>query len=256
MRYFLLLIWIGLLSCCTTVAPPPVAPIESTEGLADRLMSRVEANARAFEGLSGMAKIRINHPERKVNANQVLFVQKPDRFRAEILSPFGNPLLMTAANGEQLDAYVPSEGTFYRGDPSLENLQRFIPIPLRLSDLVHAMLYDPLLISFQERRILIDDEGYRLELLADKGVRQQIFFDGHTRLVRTGYYVDDELHMGIDYGNFTDSDPAFPLSIQIEMPLYRTEVSVSLRDIEVNPEIPAERFSLVPPAGVKIEPFP
>jgi outer membrane lipoprotein-sorting protein len=211
--------------------------------MADRLLARIEAQAGAFNSLSSLAKVRISHPERNINATQVLFVQKPDRFRAEVLSPFGNPLLMTAANGRQLDAYIPSKGTFYRGAPDLENLQRFIPIPLRLTDLVHILLYDPLMIDFQTRNAVLEGAGYRLDLLADNGVRQALLFD-------------DELQFQIEYDNFTESSPAFPLSIEIDMPLNRTAVSLSFRDAEINPEIPENRFSLVPPDGVRVEPFP
>jgi len=258
-RFFSLLIGLLFLSSCAPVAPPsrpPVAPIESPERMADRLLARIEAQAGAFNSLSSLAKIRISHPERNINATQVLFVQKPDRFRAEVLSPFGNPLLMTAANGRQLDAYIPSKGTFYRGAPDLENLQRFIPIPLRLTDLVHILLYDPLMIDFQTRNAVLEGAGYRLDLLADNGVRQALLFDERLRLLQTAYFVDDELQFQIEYDNFTESSPAFPLSIEIDMPLNRTAVSLSFRDAEINPEIPENRFSLVPPDGVRVEPFP
>jgi hypothetical protein len=224
--------------------------------MADRLLARIEAQAGAFNSLSSLAKVRISHPERNINANQVLFVQKPDRFRAEVLSPFGNPLLMTAANGRQLDAYIPGKGTFYRGDPDLENLQRFIPIPLRLTDLVHIILYDPLMIDFQVRQAALAEPGYRLDLLADNGVRQALLFDDRLRLLHTGYFVDDELQFQIEYHDFTDSVPAFPQSIEINMPLYRTAVSLSFREPEINPEIPEKRFSLTPPDGVIVQPFP
>ncbi|AJF06932.1 LolA family protein [Geoalkalibacter subterraneus] len=259
MKFLILLIGLVFLSSCAPVAPPsrpPVAPIESPERMADRLLARIEAQAGAFNSLSGMAKVRISHPERNINANQVLFVQKPDRFRAEVLSPFGNPLLMTAANGRQLDAYIPSKGRFYRGEPDLENLQRFIPIPLRLTDLVHIMLYDPLMIDFQVRRAALEGAGYRLDLLADNGVRQALLFDDRLRMLQTGYFVDDELQFQIEYDNFTESGPAFPLSIEIDMPFYRTNVSLSFREPEINPDIPEKRFSLTPPDGVRVLPFP
>ncbi|MDY6849311.1 MAG: hypothetical protein SV239_09355 [Thermodesulfobacteriota bacterium] len=259
MRFFVLLIGLVFLNSCAPLAPPsppPAAPLESPERMADRLLARIEAQSGAFNSLSSLAKIRISHPERNINATQVLFVQKPDRFRAEVLSPFGNPLLMTAANGRQLDAYIPSKGTFYRGDPDLENLQRFIPIPLRLTDLVHIMLYDPLMIEFQVRRAALEGAGYRLDLLAGNGVRQTLLFDDRLRLLQTDYFVDDELQLQIEYDNFTESGPAFPLSVEIEMPLSRTAVSLSFREPEINPEIPEKRFSLTPPDGVRVQPFP
>ncbi len=118
------------------------------------------------------------------------------------------------------------------------------------------MLYDPLMIDFQVRRAALEGAGYRLDLLADNGVRQALLFDDRLRMLQTGYFVDDELQFQIEYDNFTESGPAFPLSIKIDMPLYRTNVSLSFREPEINPDIPEKQFSLTPPDGIRVLPFP
>lgn len=259
MRTFLaVLLGLSLLAACAPAPPlPPLAPVPSEAELADELLRRLGANAQAFHGVAGMAKVKVVTPERKVGATQVLFAEKPDRFRAETLSPFGTPVLLTATDGALLSVYAPGEGAFYQGEASLQNFQRFVPVPLRLADLVHIILYHPPLVPFLEKSAAsLPGQGYRLHLAGDQGLRQELFFDLQLRLREARYYRGEELQLQILYDEFREASPPFPLRTEVEMPLFGARATIALSDIELNPVIPAERFTLSPPAGVDVKPIP
>lgn len=258
MRFILvLLVLAGGLSAC---APRPVLPplVEPSVELSAQLRARLAENAAAFHALEGFGRIRIVHPERRIGANQVLFVEKPDRFRAETLSPFGQPVLFAATDGAQFSVYVPSDKAFYRGDASLHNVQRFIPIPLQIEDLVRIILYDPPLLPEVHSTLRVEaGQGYRLILDAGEGVRQELLFDALLRLRESAYFHQDGLQLLIRYDKFSEEQvPAFPLQTEMLMPGLDTQALVELREIDLNPSIPRERFILTPPADVPILPIP
>lgn len=255
---FLFLLSLFMLTACAPRPKVVVPEIEPTEVLVQTLLERLAQHAEIAHSLEGFARVRIVHPERRLGANQVLFVEKPDRLRSETLSPFGQPVLLAATDGDLFSVYLPGDRSFYRGAATLHNIQRFVPIPLHVADLVHIVLYDPPVIAYTRTSLKIEPQrGYVLTLEAAAGVRQEMVFDGSLRLREANYYQEASLHMTIRYDQFSEENSRdFPLTIEMRMPELGTRATVDLRDIELNPSIPVERFSLTPPDGVPILPIP
>lgn len=232
-----------------TVAPPP-------PGMEQTLLERLRENARAFRSLRGIAKVRVSAAGRSVSGNQVLFVEEPDRFRTEVLGPFGHPVLLAATDGEELTVLAPGEGRFYRGGASYANIQRFTRIPLELGDLVSLLLYRVPLLPGTVPIVTATTEGYLLSL-EEGDVRQDLLFDLQLRLIRTEWHRAGSLLLQADYGAFPDnSNPAFPRSLSVRVPPQEVEATVNFSEIDINPEIPPARFLLTPPEGYTVEPLP
>lgn len=237
-------------------APPPRMTVPPPEpGLQQSLLRQLEENLGTFDALRGFARVRVAASGRSLSWNQVLFVQAPDRLRAEVLSPFGQPILLVATDGESVTAIAPGEGRFYRGAASHGNLQRFTRIPLELEDLVGLLLYrvPPLPAAVPSLTAL--PEGYLLTLHGGT-LRQELLFDSRHRLVRASWLNGDELLVQAGYGSFSGSGPAFPRQLSLRVPTREVEATVSFSEIDLNPEIPAERFVLSAPEGYKVEPLP
>jgi outer membrane lipoprotein-sorting protein len=244
-----------LLAACAVrpVAPPPIKPPVSAVNLLERLAD----SATAFTSLEGMAKVRISTEARTQSVTEVLFVEKPDRLRLETLSPFGQPLLVMATDGKQIEVLVPGEGKLYRDDFSLARLQRLTRLPLQLTDLVHLLLYQVPVIGHERQSVAPVAEGETLlTLYAPEGRRQELRFDQLLRLTGAAYYRDDELLLQVAYGRFTDESQPFPLTASLAMPASKTEATVAFSEVQTNLAIPGERFRLTPPPGVEILPFP
>lgn len=246
-----------LLLFLTACVPRPPVPVVAPPASAESLLETLAQNAKAFQSLQGLAKVRLNAGGRSLSGTQVLFVEKPDRFRAETLSPFGQPVLLMATDGRDMDVMIPSEGTFYRGEASLENVQRFTRLPLQLTDLVHLLLYQVPVIGHGERTLEATEEGdYRLTLFGKGGSIQELRFDGALRLVESSFLSDDVLHLRVAYDRFTGDLHAFPREILLTMPELDAEGFLVFSELRTNVAIPSERFTLTPAKGMEILPIP
>jgi hypothetical protein len=220
------------------------------------LLRRLDALGRAVDSLRGLAKVRVETDGQSLAGNQVLLVQRPDRLRAEALSPFGNPVLVAAADGTELSVLLPTEGRFLRGPASYRNLARFTRLPVRLADLVSLLLYDvPVIPHHRASATAAGEGGFMLLLEGDEAVRQEFEFDRDLRLLQASFFQREELVMRISYGRFSDQ-ANFPQAISLETSDQRTEATIAFSELAVNVPIPPERFILTPPAGYAVEPLP
>jgi outer membrane lipoprotein-sorting protein len=255
MRLLLVLLICLLAACAPIHAPKPAPAPPLTAGLARTLLERLAADARAFDSLKGLAKVRVTSSGRSFAASQVLLAEKPNHLRTEVLSPFGQPMLLMATNGIDLEVLEPSRGRFYRGKASPANLRRFTRLPLALTDLVHLLLYQVPLLGQRTGAVAAMPGGlYRLRLKG-KG-EQELFFDTALHLVRTAYYRGGKLELQVRYGKFTDGPHPFPHEIKLELPAQKASVSLSFSDVQTNMTMPEGRFALTPPAGITVLPLP
>lgn len=243
---------LGLLILLPTgcaVAPRAPAPMVS-ETLLDQAL---EAQQRQFSSLRGMADVRIEDFSGSRRSTQLILAEKPDRFRAEVLSMFGQPWLSMASDGTTLGVSLPSRRQFFQGDPSAENLQRFIRLPLEVRDLVHLLLHEVPMIDARQRRSIA---GPRL-VLTGPGGEQHLEFDGRLRLVAATYLDQaSEPWMRVRYAAFSPGHEDFPLRIEIELPGSSTRVEVELSELEINPVLDDALFRLTVPAGSDVKPLP
>jgi outer membrane lipoprotein-sorting protein len=254
-RLPLLLLVLGvLLSSACAPRRPPLPPIPP--GMDQLLLQRLDDQRLAFHSLQGMARVRLVSGGRSQSSTQVLLAQSPDRFRSEVLSPFGQPLLLITADGHELRVLVPGEGRLYRGAPSVENLLRFTRIPLGFEALVPLLLYQVPVLPHDDR-VIYDGArgGYRLTLFHRGERRQELDFDQDLRLVGTAYLLSEEPQLRISYDRFADHGRPFPQQIVLEVP-GEAEVFLNFSELRTNVDIPPGRFLLQVPPGTEVLPFP
>ena len=252
-RYLLytLLLTAALLSSCAPVRPKLVGD-QVSQDFANRLMQEWSENSVRVTSVQGLAKVKVRSPENSLSGTQVILAEKPDRLRAETLSPFGTPLLLLAADGENLGVLLPSRNLYYTGAASPANLGRFVRIPLRLSDLVSFLLYQPPMISTRSEEAFELQEGGWLLIRNGSSRRQELTFNHERQLVETNYYDTDKLLLKITYGKFSTEEGGFPLLFGIEFPELETTASLEFSEPETNGKLQAGIFKLTPPAGVTV----
>lgn len=251
---------LGSLSACVSPKSVPSEPkLVSNPEVERQLLETLRVDGHTFQSLRGLAKVQVVWQGKTTTATQALVVEKPDRFRAETLNPFGfgSPLLLMVTDGSELAVMVPGEGRLFRGEASFRNLQRFTKVPLQLEDLVCLMLYDVPVIAYEKRYSAIDPAGeYRLVLLGEPDRRQELRFNRRMRLLETAYFLSDDLALRVRYDNFSVGSDPFPQSAFMEMPLQKAEASLAFTEIATNVAPLAESFQLTTPPGYEERPIP
>ncbi len=224
-----------------------------------QLFDRLEEAGRRFQSLEGVAKVHVEWQGKNATVTQALLAEKPDRFRAETLNPFGfgSPLLLMATDGSELAVMIPGEGVMFRGEASSRNLQRFTRLPLHPADLVQLLLYQVPVIVHEERIGSVGPTGdLLLQLRGAKDVRQELRFDKHQQLVESAYYTGDDLALRVRYEDFSEGEFSFPHSSFMEMPQQQAEAKLSFSELAINVVPDAQRFYLVTPAGYEERSIP
>lgn len=227
-------------------------PLPPAEGLLQRLSQGIDA----YQSLDGEAKVAVSVDGKFFSSQQFLLLEKPDRFRTDVLSTFGQLILQLAVDRDDLKVFLNTEvpGKFYQGAASDENLTHFTRLPVRFKDMVRLLLYDLPLISYQELQVGLHDRGVKLEVSGEQG-RQEVVFDRQLRPVESRYFQQDILQLSVTYEKFSERD-GFPLKIRIEIPQQKTSASVRFSQARSNIQIPAERFVLERPAKALLEQLP
>ena len=248
---FALLLIISLVVSCAPMHPKLVGePVN--QSFANGLMQEWYENSAWVTSVQGLAKVKVHTPEKSLNGTQVILAEKPNRLRAETLSPFGSPLLLLAADGKKLGVSLPSRNIFYTGEATAANLGRFVRIPLRLTDLISVLLYQPPMMTVLSEEAFALQEGGWLLVRYSALRRQELIFNHARQLVEVSYYDGDKLFLKINYGKFPEEGGHFPHLFGIELP--EAEITASLRfsDLETNGSLRSGIFQLTPPKGATV----
>ena len=247
----IVLLFLLLVSACARPDRVPL-PLPS-EG---ELLQRLSLVSNAYHSLDGEAKIGVTVDGKYVSSQQFLLLEKPNRFRTDVLSTFGQLILQLAVNRDDLNVFLNTTvpGTFYQGIASDENLMRFTRLPVQFEELVRLLLYDLPQISAQKTQAGLHELGAQLELFGDER-RQVIVFDRALRPIESRYYQQGVLWLRVVYDKFSDRD-GYPQKILIELPEQKTSAAIRFSHIRTNTTIPAERFVIHPPTNALVENLP
>jgi outer membrane lipoprotein-sorting protein len=250
LRFSLLLIF-TVAGCATMKAPGDEVPAPEAQGRA--LLAAWLERGAAVQSLQGLAKVKVKSGQGSMSGTQVLLAARPDRLRAETLSPFGTPLLSLATDGRQLTVLFPGDNLFLTGEATMANLARFTRVPLAPAALVDILLWQPPLIAFEELAAFrTADGGWRLLLLAGS-LRQELVFDGLERLQSARYFAGAAPQLLITYGDLTATE--VPRRIQLEQPPFALQASLDFSELALNQPLPSERFVLKAPPGSRVVPL-
>ena len=240
------LLWL-LPGCATIPAGHTDRPVANTvgQGLLDDWLVRSDQNRT----LQGLARFKVQTPERTVSGTQVVLAETPGRLRAETLSPFGTPLLIMTVSDAELAVLVTGDSRFYQGPPTPENLSRFTRLPLRPGDLVDILLQRPPVVARQSAATYMLAEGGWKVVLESSRRRQELRFDAERRLVGVSYLSGEEPQLTVVYGDFDGTTRAAPRRIEMALPAQKIQASLAFDDLALNRQFQPEVFRQSAPAG-------
>ena len=196
-------------------------------------------------------------PDEKFSVKELVIAKSPDCLRLETLSPLGHPEFFAVTDGKGLFLFSPSENKFYHGMASPENIFVFIPLNLRLEEIVSILLGKVSLIDYDTDQAECQVEGdfYVLRLSSEDGRFKQMLKVSITKqkVVESKTYEEETLILAVKYGHYESmEEELFPKNINISMPCDKTKVNVRYKKIEFFSEINPAAFKLTPPQGVEI----
>lgn len=213
--------------------------------------------------MQGRFTVRLAGPGLAGTTKGALVLAQPDRFRVEIHSPVGPPMMLLASDGRALHAWLSRDNRFYRGDDAARVLAQLSGGAVGLADVNRLLTGGLPLASAEPRELRQDEDGrVRLRLEGPEGSRVQASLDGGSGLVRDlqVYGPTVALAPGLELPvplmdlQILEVDRRFrqqlPALLKIRLPTLKTEVELEFLSWDELGQIP-EVFSLQPPPGAQ-----
>ncbi len=256
MRIFLrllpLLVTVLLWGCFRVQYPAqPAIPVSD-------FVKKVRLPGEAILSIRGLARIEVISRTRRFNAREFIALVKPRMIRLDTMTFLDQPLfLFVSRDGVSFQAMSLSENRFYEGTVA-NGFSRLIPLGIGVDsqEFISILLgeipsHDEASIQYDQRKQL-----YRLSFPPSSRWQEQIYWvhPGSFRVVEVSkktYPKGDEIH--VFFRNFKETgNTTFPMQIEIEVPAADIRTQIAFRQIEVNPTLPPDLFSLSIPQGAEI----
>lgn len=251
MRWLLCFIIVAMTGC----APAPDSRWQELPQ-AEILLARILENTGRYSSLDTEAGVDLTVKGKYYPSQQFLLLERPNRLRADVLTGFGQLILQMASDGRDMAVFLNTTvpGRYYYGSASYENITRFVQIPLKTSDLLALLLYDPPLIAYTQKDVSLVDGQAKLVLSASSS-RQELFFNAQLALVGCNYFVEDELVLSVTYKKIAE-EGMFPRKVEIEIPDEGTRVVLNYSKLKLNAQIAPAQFKLDQPKSSTAEFLP
>jgi len=249
---------LGLASACAGLPTQTGAP--SALPSPQEVMSRLEARRVAVRSFALQGEIELKGPEGELYGDHLIQGIFPDRLRAEVLGPFGRPLLLVVTDGRRLVALDYQANRAYRGPASRRNLARFLGLGLSAGEIYALLSGSPPLIPAHQRRVIPGAEPGRAQLrLLGPGdaVLESVTFElgDYTVLrawLRRGDGGEDGPALKCNYGEFRPAPGGrrFPARVEVQDARGHT-VRLLSEQLLVNPRLDGRLFEPAAPPGMQ-----
>ena len=236
------------------VKNPDMRPLPT----AAEALAQLQAGDAPPRSMQAMGRVSYFGAQGRVRLRTVIVVERPGRFRLETLTPLEQPIDVMTCDGARI--WLLSGGSLKEGLATPENIARIIPVPLRAEDLVDAMLGGvPTGERFQGSAIKWADDAHtrwHLELQSAGGERAHLVVLPELRRVESVSLIrgDGAERLRVEFERFDAEVPgSLARRIVLAIPDRDTEVTIKLKDVELDARINPALFRIDPPDGVTPE---
>jgi hypothetical protein len=239
-------------AACRSVAPP--TPLPDGDPRPAALLAAWSRAAQSRQALRGRAHLAVDarDGELRLRGRQVLVAERPARLRVEMLGLLGQTVAVLVTDAGRYQFFSAEDRDYQTGPVDDALLWRLVRLPLRPDEAVDLLLgaspgAEPLALA---RAHETAESGLTLELADASGaVRRRLAFDaaGGLRALEVRDAAGDPLWTA-RYADFArlDAGPPFAREISLET-AGGTRAELSLRDVELDPELPEALFRLEAP---------
>jgi outer membrane lipoprotein-sorting protein len=251
-----------LLACCTAAAacrpkvPEHPRPLATPQSLVAALRSR-QAQVWSLRGETRMDSMG---PEGRVKVTVNVAILRPGRLRLEAENPIsGHSEGTLITDGSRFQFLDVQHQRFLQGPALPCNVARLTRVAMAPDDLALILLGSVPILPFHHAEVRPDPKRQDIETLIlslHGGGTERIAISPRTHDVIEAEYLDAHgaavwriLHE--DVHEFRGA--RLPRKIRLHDLRSRADIIIRMKDIEINVAIPADIFSLAPPAGMPVQ---
>ncbi|MBU4277910.1 MAG: DUF4292 domain-containing protein [Proteobacteria bacterium] len=259
--YMLLAVTLALtLSSCVHL---PGGPTGSLLPLAQEVRARLEARQQAVSSLVLSGEVELVAPQGTLNGDHLIMGLAPDRIRAEVLGPFGQPLLRVVTDGRRMAVLSYRENRAYVGQASRANLSRFLGLALSPGE-IFALLAGcpPLLPQPAKADVLPSDAGggQKLLRLVEPGgqVSEGVVFDPLDYAVERAWLESrgNGPNLEMSFGRFSAAlGSRYPGRLKAVDSQGRSLLLIS-QEVKLNTKVDPALFEVTVPPGLEVVELP
>ncbi len=248
-------IGLALPGCQTPAALRPLAPGDPRPAL---LLDAFERSAQERHALRGRARVDVEGASGlQLFGRQVVVAERPARLRVEVLGLFDQAIAVLTTDGDYFELFRSADLSFEQGPLRPGILWEQARIALRPEEAIGLLLGAPLpepgLVPVRAEGA--EDGSVSVSLAAPGGgERRRLRFDAQGRLLQIDVFGDDgEVEWTAAYADYAPvGSVPFAHVITLHVARGDTRATIRLRDVELNPELPAGVWSIRPPRSAGI----
>lgn len=206
--------------------------------------------------MKAKADISVESPRMSFSASSQVIIKKPDSLLITVRAPLGIGFGSLFIDQHQFLVYNSFDNSVYTGDPQKLEITKFLPINLKLENVIQAFSGIQLLDAFDRDSLTIDHNKYLIVGSADNQTRK--YWIDPKNLVVTEFQLltdEDEPLIKVEYKQFEKKDQIYlPKYIQIYQPKQNTRLTILYTKREPNCKLNEKDFTLkIPEQAERIE---
>ena len=251
---------------CAGMPRPKLPFTDSAEALSLHALSRA-----VVQSIQAEARVDQRGAHGRIKGTVLMFVQRPDRVRFDVMTQFGPAAILTS-DGERFAFSDLRERRYLTGPTCPKNIARLLNIPLNVEETTLLLLGGTPVLAQQRARIDWNSDGfYRLHITGRDGRRQEVDFGisehdaklpkarQQLRLLRSEIYdARGDTQWRVSYGEYRPLQlgtlrVAMPFLVRVEQPKIGADTLIRFKQMNLEATVPQDAFMQVPLPGMHQE---
>ena len=249
-----------LAAACKSAPPCPSAPSAD----AAEIMAAHQAQASRWTSLKAEARVTQWGDRGRIRGTVLMFLQRPDRVRFDVMTQLGPAMVLTSA-GEEFQLSDFRDNAFLQGPTCPSNIQRLLGISMDADNVLRLLTGDTPRLEAKSESVRCEDGEYVVSIEGWDGRTQEITFAvkagdetiGEPELELRSSRVraaDGALEWEASYGDYAVFDGrSFPRRVRFVDEAHDSDTSIQVKSITVDPDVPADAFQQTVRPGMRVE---
>jgi len=252
---------------CRTWPPEVVLPLPADDPTARARVEQLAEQAQTRHSLRARVKLALDHADGSLRVEQRVAALRPAKLRIEVLGFLGQTEAVLVTDGVEFAFFRARDRALTRGEVYPRLLYDLAHIPLTPAGAVQVLLgaVAPAPELHVAAAARLGEDQVRVDLADAAGALRQRFEFAHGGLLRRAqiFASEDALAWEAIFAAYERVEPEgfFAHTIEVHFSESQSNAVLSLKAVELNPELPEDLFSLhlqparqsTPPVGAPLQ---